>query len=97
MAANLWMPFDGTYQHALSIPVDICHLFSLNPLTWLRYVGFTIYGSEGHISRSPGGPNVDYYQDNIQSGNYYYISQGELFRHPSPSTLLIFIVRCTFA
>ena len=52
MAATveLRMPIDGTYQPVLSIPVGMCQLFSLHPLTWLRYLGFTIYGTEGHIS-----------------------------------------------
>ena len=45
---------NDTYQLALSIPVDRCQQFSKHPLTWSRYVGFTIYGSEGYIS-VPGG------------------------------------------
>jgi hypothetical protein len=67
------MPFNDTYHHALSIPDKICQCFSVHPLTWLWYLGFTIYGNEGHISTSPGGPEVDYYQE---PGVYYYITQG---------------------
>ncbi|KAF5381750.1 hypothetical protein D9615_005440 [Tricholomella constricta] len=67
MAANveLWMPFDGhgVHQPVLSIPVNDCQRFSLKPLSWLRYLGFTIYGNEGHISTVPGGLEVDYNQD----------------------------------
>ena len=72
------MQFDGVYQPALSIPVAECQHFSVHPLTWLRYVGFTIYGSEGYIS-VPGGPEVDYYQAAIQPGTYHYVSQGESY------------------
>jgi hypothetical protein len=77
MAANveLWMRFDDTYQPALSIP---CQRFSVHPLTWLRYVGFTVDGSQGYIS-VPGGPEVDYYQATIQPGIYHYVSQGESY------------------
>jgi len=80
MAANveLWIRFDDTYQPALSIPVDACQRFSVHPLTWLRYVGFTIYGSEGYIS-VPGGPEVDYYQAAIQPGICHYVSQGKSY------------------
>jgi hypothetical protein len=81
MAATveLQVTIDGIYQPALSIPVDKCQLFSLHPLTWLRYLGFTIYGTEGHISTAPGGPEVDYYQANIQPSIYYYVSQGKSY------------------
>ena len=80
MAANveLWMFFDGIYQPALSIPVDTCQQFlEHHPLTWLRYLGYTIYSNEGHISTLPDGPEVEYYQADIPPGIYYYVSQGE--------------------
>ncbi|KAF8960923.1 hypothetical protein BDZ97DRAFT_1940255 [Flammula alnicola] len=72
---ELWMPFNDIYRPALSIPVDTCQRFSVHPLTWLRYLGFTIYGNEGHISTLPGGPEVEYYQADIPPGIYYYVSQ----------------------
>jgi hypothetical protein len=81
MAADveLWMSFDDIYRLALSIPVDTCKRFSVHPLAWLRYLGFTIYGNEGHISTLPGGPEVKYYQPDILPGTYYYVSQGESY------------------
>ena len=82
MAANvkLQMQFNGVYQATLVIPIDTCECFSVHPLVWLRYVGFTIYGVEGHISTLPDGPEVDYYQTDIQAGTYYYVvSEGESF------------------
>jgi hypothetical protein len=70
---ELQMQIDGEYQPALSIPVETCQRFSVHPLSWLRYVGFTIYGTEGHISRSIIGPVVQYSLVDIQAGVYYYI------------------------
>ncbi|KAF8325714.1 hypothetical protein F5887DRAFT_901102 [Amanita rubescens] len=60
---ELQMPIDGEYQPALSIPVETCQCFSLHPLKWLRYVGFTIYGTKGHISRSASGLAVVQYSE----------------------------------
>ena len=79
---ELRMPIDGEYQPALSIPVETCQRFSVYPLKWLRYVGFTIYGTEGHISRSTAAvPVVQYSEVDIQAGVYYYIpdSQGKSY------------------
>ncbi len=76
---ELWMPIDGIYKSALSIPVEACQHFSVHPLTWLRYLAFTIHGTEGHISTAPGGPVVDYYQTDIKPGIYYYVSQGKSY------------------
>ena len=72
------MRFDGLYRSVLSIPVNTCERFSVHPLAWLRYLGFTIYGTEGYISASPGGTEIEYYQD-IQAGIYYYVSEGDLY------------------
>jgi len=82
-SVELWMSFDDTYHHALSIPVDTCQRFAVYPLTWLRYVGYTIYGSEGHISTSPDGPEVEYYQADIPLDTYYYVSQESFLLDPN--------------
>jgi hypothetical protein len=37
------------------------------------YLDYTIYGNEGYISTSVGGPQVDYYQPAIQPGNYHKV------------------------
>ena len=79
MTANLWMKFDNTYQRALSIPIEECRRFAVHPLTWLRYVAFTIYGREGVISSQPNGNEVQYYEPDIQPGDYYYIAQGKSY------------------
>ncbi|KAF8340795.1 hypothetical protein F5887DRAFT_888503 [Amanita rubescens] len=78
---ELQMPIDDEYQHALFIPVETCQRFSVHPLSWLRYVGFTIYGTEGHIFRSATGPVVRYSEVDIKAGVYYYIpdSQGKSY------------------
>jgi hypothetical protein len=94
MATNvmLWLQFENVYQPALSIPVDECRVYSFRPLSWLRYLGFTIYGSQGHISTSAGGLEVDYHQDTIQAGNYYYVSElGDCF---GPSASKHIHLRC---
>jgi hypothetical protein len=80
MATNvtLLLKFDNIYRYALSIPVDACRIFSVHPLAWLRYLGFTIYGREGYISTTPEGAEVDYFHG-IQSGNYYYVPEGESY------------------
>ena len=79
----LWIRLGDAYRHALSIPVHECQRFSLHPLTWLRFLGYAIYGKEGYISRERDGEEVaDYRPDGvaISAGNYYYISQGESFQ-----------------
>ena len=79
MAANLelWIRVHNSYEHALSIPIDECQRFSVHPPTWLRYLGFTICGTEGHISRSQGGTEIEYLETAIKGGDYYYEAQGE--------------------
>ena len=75
------MLINGEYQPTLSIPVETCQHFSVHPLSWLWYVGFTIYSTEGHISQSATGPVVLYSEVDIQAGVYYYIpdSQGKSY------------------
>ena len=82
---QLWIRFGDEYQPALSIPIHECQRFSLHPLTWLRFMGYAIYGKEGYISRERDGEQVaDYRPDGvaISAGNYYYyyISQGSSFQ-----------------
>lgn len=70
---ELQMPIDGQYHPALSIPVEACRRFSVHPLKWLQFVGFTIYGTEGHISRTTELQVVRYSNTNIDPCIYYYI------------------------
>ncbi len=49
---------DGGYIPVLSIPIGDCNRFALAPLRWLRFLGYCIYGSSGHISETAGGPPV---------------------------------------
>ncbi|KAF8323572.1 hypothetical protein F5887DRAFT_1290598 [Amanita rubescens] len=84
---QLWIRFGDEYQHALSIPVHVCQQFSLHPLTWIRFLGYAIYGKEGYISRERDGEQVaDYRPDGaaISAGNYYYISQDNDLRLLDP-------------
>jgi hypothetical protein len=75
---QLWLPFNK-YRLALSIPFDECQRFSFHPLAWLRYVAYTIYGREGHLSMSANGPMVDCHAAIMQPTKYYYVSQGESY------------------
>ncbi|EDR14543.1 uncharacterized protein LACBIDRAFT_321675 [Laccaria bicolor S238N-H82] len=59
---QLWIRLGDAYQHALSIPVHECQRFSLHPLTWLRFLGYAIYGKEGYISRERDGEQVADYR-----------------------------------
>ena len=75
-SVELHIRIDNTYIPVLSIPVDDCNRFALNPLRWLRFLGYAIYGSQGHISATADGPPVDY-ESAVEGGaHYYFTSQG---------------------
>ncbi|KAF8345125.1 hypothetical protein F5887DRAFT_1074770 [Amanita rubescens] len=61
---------------ALSIPLDKCVTFAVNPLKWLRFLGFAIYGREGHLSLSKDGPDLGDYTAPIEARSYFFVSQG---------------------
>jgi hypothetical protein len=58
--------FDNTNRRALTIPLDTCTRFAIFPLTWLCHLGFTICGSEGHISDTPNGQEIADYRPMTQ-------------------------------
>jgi hypothetical protein len=80
---KLWLSFGNTSKSALSIPVDRVRMFAVNPLKWLRFLGYAIYGREGYLSTSKTGPEVDDYTADIEARSYYFIAQGKLECHPS--------------
>ncbi|KAF8695511.1 hypothetical protein AX14_001769 [Amanita brunnescens Koide BX004] len=61
------------------IPLDQCSTFAVYPLRWLRSVGFTIYGREGHLSKSKTGPpaEIDDYTADMEAPSYYFVPEGE--------------------
>jgi hypothetical protein len=61
---------------ALSIPLDKCVTFAVHPLKWLRFLAFAIYGGQGHLSLSNGGPDLDDYTAAIEACSYYFVSDG---------------------
>ncbi|KAF8345413.1 hypothetical protein F5887DRAFT_1192054 [Amanita rubescens] len=61
---------------ALSIPLDKCVTFVVNPLKWLRFLGFAIYGREGHLSLSKDGLDLGDYTAPIEARPYYFVSEG---------------------
>jgi hypothetical protein len=82
---QLWIRFGREYHLALSIPVADCLRFSYHPLTWLRFLGYAIYGKEGYIALEREGSEVADYRPGapISPGDYYYISQGESYSSAS--------------
>ena len=79
MSSNveLLLCFDDGSHPALSIPLARCSTFAITPLTWLRYLGFVIYGRQGRLSTSENGPELDY-TARIEARSYYFISDGKL-------------------
>jgi hypothetical protein len=84
---KLWLSFSGTSKLALSIPVDRATAFAVYPLKWLRFLGYAIYGREGHLSTSRVGSEIDDYAADIEARSYHFIAQGKLECH-LPSFLL---------
>lgn len=77
LEVKLLLRFNRRNKVALCIPLAICRTFATAPLKWLRFVGFAIYGQEGHLSTSDNGPELDYTAE-IEAGSYYFISDGKL-------------------
>jgi hypothetical protein len=77
---RLWLSFPNVTQAklALSIPLDKCATFAVNPLKWLRFLGFAIYGREGHLSLSKDGPDLGDYTAPIEARSYYFVSEGKV-------------------
>ncbi|KAI9574401.1 hypothetical protein HD554DRAFT_2046869 [Boletus coccyginus] len=73
---ELWVCLGDGSKLALSIPLAQCTTFATTPLKWLRFLGFAIYGRQGHISMSMNGPELDYTLE-IQARSYYFVSNGE--------------------
>lgn len=50
--------------------------FAVNPLKWLRFLGYAIYGQEGHLSLSKNGQDIPDYTAAIEARLYYFVSAG---------------------
>ena len=75
---KLWLCFGDTTKLALTIPLDQCNTFAFYPLKWLRFVGFTIYGREGYLSRSRTGPEINDYAAAMEARSYYFVPEGKV-------------------
>ena len=75
---ELWVILDNVPELALSIPLDKCLALSVNPLKWLRFLGYSIYGRQGYLAMSATGPPIDDYTVHIAASPYYFISEGKL-------------------
>ncbi|KAF8341039.1 hypothetical protein F5887DRAFT_1076780 [Amanita rubescens] len=74
---KLRLSFGNVTRLVLSIPLDKCDTFAINPLKWLRFLGFAIYGRQGYLSTSEAGAEIDDYTADIKARVYYFISNGE--------------------
>ena len=74
---QLHVPINNAHLPVLSIPVDDCNRFALNPLRWLRFLGYAIYGSHGHICSTQDASDRVNYELAIAGGtDYYFVSTG---------------------
>src|SRR5258708_7082335 len=76
---------------ALSIPLVKCREYSVNPLKWLAYLGYAIYGAEGRLSTSKCGQEIRNYSADVQPRSYYFISAGKSDLSHSLLSLLTFL------
>src|SRR5260370_10840464 len=63
--------------HRNPILLAECSKYAVNPLKWLRYIGYAIYGAEGYLSTLKGGNKVDDYTVDIEPDPYFFISEGK--------------------
>jgi len=73
---ELHIQINDAYMPVLSIPVPDCNRFSLKPLSWLRFLGYCIYGQIGDLSSDPDGSPIDYQMAVEAGANYYFTSPG---------------------
>jgi len=78
---NLWLKLstDTEWIAILAIPTEEFDRFAFRPLSWLRFLGFAVYGREGVLLLSENGPEVSDYTGSVDSlqNAYYYSSQGK--------------------
>jgi hypothetical protein len=77
-SARLRIPIGNTTKVALTIPLDVCRSYAVNPLKWLQFLGYAICGQKGYLSRSNAGPEVVDYTVDIEPRFYYFLLQGKL-------------------
>lgn len=56
--AELFLKLDKNWECVLCIPHARIIQFSTQPLEWLHFLAFTIYGQAGDIFTTPDGPKV---------------------------------------
>jgi hypothetical protein len=79
----------ATWCHALTIPTEVLPTYCHYPLKWVRYLGYTIVGVKGRLSRKKkGGPTADYTLaacDEELGGVYFYIAKGGMHIQRTPN------------
>jgi hypothetical protein len=70
---ELWLAFDNTYRHGLTIPLGTCMRFATFPLSWLSYLGvYTLW-----VGRATSPTHLMGQRSHIviPAGIYYYIAR----------------------
>ena len=75
---RLYLTIGGATRLALSIPLAECTNYAVNPLKWVLFLGYAIYGQEGYLSKSKNGRDIGDYTAVIESRSYYFISPRKL-------------------
>ncbi|PVF91666.1 hypothetical protein CPB86DRAFT_878391 [Serendipita vermifera] len=80
MQIRLWLHLADEWIPTLSIPRYHFALHTTQPLKWLRYLGFVIYGREGILRTTRDGPEISDYMttdvDELLSDYFYYSPDG---------------------
>lgn len=85
---ELYICINETFIPVLLISIEDCNRFAVNPLSRLRFLGYTFYGGEGHISAAANSAPVNY-QSAIEGGVHYYFTSSGLFVHVGVGVVLI--------
>jgi hypothetical protein len=97
MATELYLQVNGSWRSILTIPNDDFNRFTTRPLAWLRFLGYAIYGRDGHLKTRPNGPQLDSYNTGVADLNrrYYYQSPGTWNSYHHCCKTHLFLCRCT--
>ena len=81
ITVKLWLKLstNSEWTAILAIPTEEFDRFAIQPLRWLRFLGFDIYSLQGVLLFSENGPEVSDYTESVVSLQeaYYYSSQGK--------------------
>jgi hypothetical protein len=74
---ELYLLLAEQWQPTLRIPSSEFSQYTIKPLKWLRFLGYAIYGQEGHLSLTPDGDSVDVEPPVLElKTTYYFRAEG---------------------